>query len=114
LSDSLSEYVRLFNAGEFFEAHEALEQEWHRQKRSNDCLKGLIQLAAAFVHVKKRNWTGAASLLANGRRLIAPFLPVYQGLDLERLDRDAGSAAIAVREGRTEDLRYPVVERKTA
>lgn len=110
----LSGYVRLFNAGEFFEAHEVLEQEWHRQNRNNDCLKGLIQLAAAFVHVKKQNWTGAASLLANGRRLIAPHRPVYEGLDLERLDREAADAQIAVLKGRTDEIRIPVLEWRRA
>ncbi|MBI4549554.1 MAG: DUF309 domain-containing protein [Candidatus Omnitrophica bacterium] len=105
----LAEYVRLFNAGEFFEAHEVLEEEWHRQRRNNDCLKGLIQIAAAFVHIRKKNWSGAKSLLTNGRRLIAPCGPFYEGLDLERLDREAARAEAAVGRGGAEKIEAPVL-----
>ena len=52
----------LFNAGYYWEAHEAWEQVWHacgRKGRDADLFKGLIKLAAAGVKHKEGNSLGA-------------------------------------------------------
>lgn len=49
-------YLFLFNRGEYYEAHDVLEDLWLEQGQCgwNYCLfKGLIQLAGAFVHMQK-------------------------------------------------------------
>ncbi len=44
-----------FNAGEYYEAHEVLEVLWLRTNSSErDFFKGLIQVAGAFVHLRKQ------------------------------------------------------------
>lgn len=53
--------VKLFNAGFYWEAHEAWESLWHRAGRSGlvaDFLKGLIKLAAAGVKLREHNASG--------------------------------------------------------
>lgn len=53
--------VTLFNAGYYWEAHEAWESLWHRAGRSGpaaDFLKGLIKLAAAGVKLREHNADG--------------------------------------------------------
>ncbi len=53
--------VRLFDAGFYWEAHEAWESLWHRAGRRGvlaDYLKGLIKLAAAGVKVREHNASG--------------------------------------------------------
>lgn len=61
--------VRLFKDGEFFAAHEALEEVWRDtagpQKKF---FQGLIQIAVAFHHYGCGNSTGARSLLARAAR----------------------------------------------
>ena len=53
--------VELFNAGYYWEAHEAWEALWHaagRRGPTADLLKGLIKLAAAGVKVRERQEHG--------------------------------------------------------
>ena len=47
-------WLECFNAGEFYEAHDVLEDLWleKREESDADFYKGLIQLAGAFVHLK--------------------------------------------------------------
>ncbi len=55
--------IDLFNAGYYWEAHEAWESLWHACGRSGhtaDFLKGLIKLAAAGVKVREGKPVGAA------------------------------------------------------
>ncbi len=57
LETALKRYCELLEAGEYFEAHEVLEEAWHPLRRRNDPLsgavKGLINAAIAFEHLKR-------------------------------------------------------------
>ncbi len=57
LKKVLQQYISLLHKEEYFEAHELLELEWHRHKKLNtaytDTLKGLINAAIAFEHIKR-------------------------------------------------------------
>ena len=48
-------FFECFNRGLYFEAHEVLEEIWLPQRKEANglFLKGLIQLAGAFVHLQK-------------------------------------------------------------
>ncbi len=53
--------VTLFNAGYYWESHEAWESLWHQAGRTGllaDYLKGLIKLAAAGVKLREHNLAG--------------------------------------------------------
>ena len=54
-------FQECWNEGRFFEAHETLEPRWIEQRDRG--LQGLIQLAAAFHHLRRGNQRGARSLL---------------------------------------------------
>ena len=108
------EFVELFNKEKYFEAHEVLEGEWHRQNRQNDFYKGLIQLAAVFVHIQKGNFAGARSLLHTSKKYLDPCFSHCEGMNLKTLvDRtelivkSLGSAHQNQR-----DIQYPVIEIK--
>lgn len=67
MDPALQEGVRLFNAGKFFEAHEALEALWLKKGgEEKNFLHGLIQVAAAFHHFTRGNLAGFRSLLEKG------------------------------------------------
>jgi predicted metal-dependent hydrolase len=83
-----------FNAGDYYEAHDVLEHLWLRT-RGGDALffKGLIQLAGAFVHLKKQHarpshakdgarLRPAARLFALALKNLAPFAPSHLRLDV--------------------------------
>lgn len=77
------EGVRLFNAGEHFDAHEVWEELW------GDCpaaerrfVQALIQAAVAVYHFSRGNAAGATRLFGSGRRYMAPYRPAFMGLDI--------------------------------
>ncbi len=75
-----AEACRLFDAGEYFEAHEVWEDLWNLADGPRHAyLQGLIQVAAALVHAKRGNWNGlrklfstALNYLEKGRGAEAP------------------------------------------
>src|ERR1700691_2494597 len=70
---ALAEGLRLYDAGQFFTAHEAWESVWLRSPEPEKMfLQGLIQITAAFHHLQRNNPLGAARLFVRA---------------LERLDR---------------------------
>ncbi len=63
-----------FNAGRFYEAHEWLEEVWQMERGpARDCYKGLIQVAAAFVHLSRGKYAGAERLLRTALGYLRPY-----------------------------------------
>lgn len=81
------EFVRLFNAEEFWHGHEVLEGSW--RKNGSTFYKGLIIFASAFVHAQRGNPTGVRKQMAKALRYLSPYAPNYLGLDVEALLRHA-------------------------
>jgi len=58
--EKLEEFIRLFNAQAFFEAHEVLEELWLVTDGEQKLFyQGLIQCAVSLAHWKKNNMRGA-------------------------------------------------------
>jgi len=80
-------WLECFNSGEFYEAHDVLEDLWleERETLNANFYKGLIQLAGAFVHLKMHEnpdypaagprLRPAAKLLELARINLEPFNP---------------------------------------
>lgn len=80
--------VALFNAGRFFDAHEALEDVWRESAgRRKLFLQALIQVAVGLHHHSTGNRVGARSLLARGGKKLARYPATYAGLDVAGLRR---------------------------
>ena len=80
--------IALFNAGHFFEAHEALEDVWRaspRQEPIHRHLQGLVQVAVAFHHQSVGNLDGARSVLDRAVRNLDGADGSFPDLDLARL-----------------------------
>ena len=74
--------LQLFNERHFFEAHEVLEDVWHRERGEPRLfLQGLIQLCAGFHHFQNGNARGAAELLHRGSDKMRKYPDRYMGLD---------------------------------
>jgi predicted metal-dependent hydrolase len=74
-------FFALFNAGEFFEAHEVLEELWLEVRHDTDgnFYKGLIQFAAAFVHWQEGRPGPAATLLRTACAHLARYPERHHG-----------------------------------
>ncbi|OGX13895.1 MAG: hypothetical protein A3I71_05215 [Omnitrophica WOR_2 bacterium RIFCSPLOWO2_02_FULL_63_16] len=80
----LREGVDRFNARQFFECHEILEQLWLQTAgRSKHFYQGLIQAAVAFHHWSKGNPAGALTLARSATGYLKRYTPAYLGLDVE-------------------------------
>jgi predicted metal-dependent hydrolase len=57
-------YFACFNRGQYYEAHDVLEQLWLKDRHGANgaFYKGLIQLAGAFVHLQKERLRPSAAL----------------------------------------------------
>lgn len=98
LAEVVGEWKRLFNRGEYFEAHEVAEHLWLRAAEPEKTfLKGLIHAAVALCHYQRGNGHGARVKYASCRRYLEPYRPDYQGVDLEDLlaEMDRFFAALA-------------------
>jgi hypothetical protein len=92
-------YFTCFNAGQYYEAHDVLENLWLERRDENHLFfKGLIQIAGAFVHLKKqflhpehpkhgRRLKPAVRLFQLGAKNLAPFAPCHLQLDVAALLR---------------------------
>ena len=95
----LLEGIRLFNEGEFYECHEAIEHEWHAETRPIRRLyQGILQIGVGFLHAQRGNHTGALLLLADGIDKTAEFAPVCLGIDTGRLAAESQAALDRLRE----------------
>lgn len=76
----------LFNAQDFFAAHEALEDLWRAAAGAEkSVLQALTQVAVALHHHSTGNLTGASSVLARARQTLQAAGGQCRGADLERL-----------------------------
>lgn len=85
------EGIALFNRGQFFDCHEALEEVWLQSYGDRKkFLQGLIQVAVALHHLRNGNLAGAQRLLAAAVEKLSGPVP-----DSETIDVDALRAALA-------------------
>jgi uncharacterized protein len=91
---ALTEFVNLFNSGEYWQSHEVLEAVW-KENRS-DFYHGLILLTSAFVHRERNNRHGVLAQLDKAEPVLRRFGPGYLGIDLDKtLKMSAGLRAMA-------------------
>jgi uncharacterized protein len=81
--------LRLFNAGEFFEAHEALESAWRDERGPiRDLYRGILQVGVGYYHIQRGNYRGARKMFQRCAQWLAPFPAFCCGIDLTRLRKD--------------------------
>ena len=77
------EGIRLFNAEEFFDCHDVLEELWAETLGSEKKFyQGMIQASVALFHFGNENLGGARKLYESARQNLEPYAPFYLGLDL--------------------------------
>ena len=103
--------IEQFNRQEFFESHESWEVIWLAAPEPDKTfMQGIIQIAAALHHYRRKNRNGARSLLRRGLAKVESFPADYRGLNLE----EVRSAARSWREhltGRSEQPGWPQIRK---
>ena len=104
MNPGLQAALREYNAGRFFECHEALEELLDDTSAADwDFMLGLIQVAVGY-HKLTAGHAGGEKLLGMGLAKLAPYADDHGGLDIASLRRgveaDLARLAAARRAGR--------------
>jgi predicted metal-dependent hydrolase len=82
--------IALFNAGEYFEAHEVLEAAWMQAAPADRFfLQSVIHMAVAWHHARRRNLPGALRQVDKGLKKLAGYLPRREQVETLALYRAA-------------------------
>jgi hypothetical protein len=85
----LAEGLRLYNAADFFAAHEAWESVWLTAPQPEKLfLQGLIQVTVALHHFSRDNRLGTTRLLHAALRKLEPYPPDFAAIDVGLLRDD--------------------------
>ena len=84
MDEAHAEAIRLFDAGNYFGAHEAWETCWALSKDSHEeeFFKGLAQLGAGYTHWMRGNPQGVVNLLDRALVRIGLMGSPYGGVDI--------------------------------
>ena len=83
------EGLRLFNAGEYFEAHEALELAWREETgQVRRLYQGILETAVTYLHIQRGNYVGAGKVYDRSRKWLRDWPDVCCGVNVGKLRAD--------------------------
>lgn len=101
--------IDLFNAGEFFECHEVLEEVWTDSRQPDRWfLQSLIHFAVGLYHHRNGNRNGASRQLRKGLRKISGYLPQWGGVKTGEIAARIGECLARVDSGEALE-EYPTI-----
>ena len=78
-----------FDQGEYWKAHEALEEAWKKEPgQIRHLYRGILQVGVAYLHIRRGNYEGAMKLYQRSKYWLDPFPKVCRGVDVGRLQSD--------------------------
>jgi predicted metal-dependent hydrolase len=81
--------IALFNAGEYFEAHEALENAWRAEPGPiRELYQAILQVAVTYYHLQRGNYAGATKVAARCRVKLEACPERCAGVDVAGLRRN--------------------------
>jgi uncharacterized protein len=87
-------------SGDYFEAHESLEDVWRAaEPAEKDFFQGLVHVAVAWYQAGRGNRTGCERQLEKAARRLAPFAPEHRGVDVASFLRSVEKAQRVVASG---------------
>lgn len=93
LPQHAQEGLRLFNAGDYFEAHEALELAWRAETRPiRDLYRGVLQAAVVYLHMRRGNFSGAVKVGERCLRILHGLPASCRGIRVDILRTDLARA----------------------
>ena len=114
--EALARGIEHFNAGRYFQAHEAWEEGWHpAPEPERDFWQGITQVAVGLTHRLRGNPHGAVTLLRRGARRLKPYGDEHMGIPTGEIASFASDAADRIeREGVDAPIEAPTIIRESA
>ncbi len=108
LTAALEAGLDLIRRGEYFAAHEELEDAWRAaEEEERDFFQGLVHVAVAWYQAGRDNRVGCERQLEKAARRLGPYAPEHRGVDVDSILEQIVSAASIVA---TDSLELPRVE----
>ena len=81
--------IELFNAGEYYDAHEELEHAWNADKSAaRDFYRAILQIAVAYLQIERGNYRGAVKMILRVRQWLTPLPAICRGVNIGQLRAD--------------------------
>jgi predicted metal-dependent hydrolase len=86
VEDRLAQGLRLIRQGEYFAAHEELEEAWRAAPPGErDFFQGLVHVAVAWYQAGRGRRLGTERQLAKAIARLGPFAPRHRGIEVSIL-----------------------------
>jgi hypothetical protein len=93
VESDLERGLDLARAGEYFAAHEALEDAWRAaESEEKDFFQGLVHVVVAWYQAERGNEVGCTRQLEKAARRLGPFAASHRGVDVAALLRQVEAA----------------------
>jgi len=90
----------LIRQGEYFAAHEVLEDVWRAaEPEERDFFQGLVHVAVAWYQAGRGNSVGCERQLEKAARRLGPYAPEHLGVDVTAILQQVVAAEQVVRSG---------------
>lgn len=91
--------MELFNKGEYWLAHEALEEAWLAENDPvRNLYKGILQAGVTYLHIQRGNYRGAKKVYRRAMRWLEQYPESCQGVQVEQLRSDLTNAIDVVKQ----------------
>jgi predicted metal-dependent hydrolase len=82
LSEKVEKGIQLINDGEYYLAHDFLEEAWMEADEHEGYLyRALLQTTVAYFHVTQKNYAGAYKMMLRIRQWLDPLPEACRGVD---------------------------------
>ena len=89
LHPKAEEGIRLFDAKDYWHAHEALEEAWLAEKGpARHLYKGILQAGVAYLQVQRGNYVGIMKMHKRSQVWLSPWPDVCRTVDVLQLKED--------------------------
>lgn len=90
--------IALFNAGQYWEAHEALEAAWKEESGpARHLYKGILQAGVMYLQIQRGNYVGMAKMYERCKKWLRPWPVLCRGVDVAQLRADVETVMEAAR-----------------
>jgi len=105
LSEPGRQGIELFNEGQYFEAHERLEDAWNEDDGpAKEFYRAVLQVAVAYLQIERGNYRGAVKMFLRMRQWLDPLPDTCRGVDIAALRQDAANIERLVKEAGPEGI----------
>jgi predicted metal-dependent hydrolase len=88
--------IELFDNGQYWKAHEALEAAWRDEREPVRYLyQGILQVGIVYLQIERNNFIGMAKMFERCKKWLRPWPDVCRGIDVAQLRADVAAAVAA-------------------